>query len=56
MMGLNNKNSLNNPNFMYLSVLSGGTAGCLTVFFVYPLDFARTRLGVDLGTNKSGER
>ena len=41
---------------MYLSVLSGGTAGCLTVFFVYPLDFARTRLGVDLGTNKSGER
>jgi len=41
---------------MYLSILSGGIAGCLTVFFVYPLDFARTRLGVDMGANKSGER
>jgi hypothetical protein len=37
-----------------MSVLSGGLAGSLTVFFVYPLDFARTRLGVDLGANKSG--
>ena len=34
------------------SVASGGLAGCCTTFFVYPLDFARTRIGVDLGKTK----
>jgi len=35
--------------FFLSNLLSGGCAGTLTTFFVYPLDFARTRLGVDLG-------
>jgi solute carrier family 25 (adenine nucleotide translocator) protein 4/5/6/31 len=31
------------------SLLAGGLAGSTSLTFVYPLDFARTRLGVDLG-------
>jgi len=31
------------------SLLSGGLSGVTSLTFVYPLDFARTRLGVDLG-------
>lgn len=31
------------------SLLAGGLAGSTSMCFVYPLDFARTRLGVDLG-------
>lgn len=31
------------------SLLSGGVAGSFSLIFVYPLDFARTRLGADLG-------
>jgi len=31
------------------NIVSGGMAGTTTTFFVYPLDFARTRLGVDIG-------
>lgn len=27
----------------------GGVAGVFSLIFVYPLDFARTRLGADLG-------
>lgn len=34
---------------MLKSILAGGLAGCMTVFFVYPLDFARTILAVDMG-------
>ncbi len=30
-------------------LLSGGSAGAISLVFVYPLDFARTRLGVDVG-------
>lgn len=30
-------------------VLNGGLAGSLTTLFVHPLDFARTRIGVDIG-------
>lgn len=29
--------------------MNGGLAGSITTFFVHPLDFARTRIGVDLG-------
>jgi len=29
--------------------MSGGIAGSIGLVFVYPLDFARTRLGVDVG-------
>lgn len=30
-------------------MLSGGIAGSFSLIFVYPLDFARTRLGADIG-------
>jgi len=33
----------------FTNVLSGGMAGCCCMMFVYPLEFARTRLGVDVG-------
>lgn len=29
--------------------MAGGLAGCCCMLFVYPLEFARTRLGVDVG-------
>lgn len=31
------------------SIISGGSAGAACMLFVYPLDFARTRMGVDTG-------
>jgi len=31
------------------NLLAGGLAGCSTFFFIYPLDFTRTRLAVDMG-------
>ena len=31
------------------NILSGGSAGAACMMFVYPLDFARTRMGVDTG-------
>jgi solute carrier family 25 (adenine nucleotide translocator) protein 4/5/6/31 len=31
------------------NVLAGGLAGCSCMVFVYPLDFARTRMGADVG-------
>lgn len=31
------------------NVLAGGSAGAACMLFVYPLDFARTRMGVDTG-------
>lgn len=37
------------------NLLSGGTAGAIGLTIVYPLDFARTRLGVDIGKS-AGER
>jgi len=36
------------------NLASGGAAGATSLCFVYPLDFARTRLGADVG--KTGER
>jgi len=35
--------------FFARSLLSGGIAGSFSLIFVYPLDFARTRLGADIG-------
>jgi len=31
------------------NILCGGLAGSTSTLFVHPLDFARTRIGVDLG-------
>ena len=33
------------------NLASGGAAGATSLCFVYPLDFARTRLGADIGKN-----
>ena len=41
--------------FFLRSLLSGGLAGSFSLIFVYPLDFARTRLGADIG-KEAGER
>lgn len=39
-----------NPGmFMFGNVMAGGAAGACCMFLVYPLDLARTRLGVDVG-------
>lgn len=35
--------------FFFGRLMSGGSAGAISLVFVYPLDFARTRLGVDVG-------
>lgn len=34
-------------------MLAGGLAGMGTYFFIYPLDFSRTRLAVDMGKDKA---
>jgi len=34
------------------NLASGGAAGATSLLFVYPLDFARTRMAVDVGTGK----
>eukprot|EP00300_Choanocystis_sp_HF-7_P027697 c32895_g1_i1.p1 GENE.c32895_g1_i1~~c32895_g1_i1.p1 ORF type:complete len:354 (-),score=101.25 c32895_g1_i1:42-1103(-) len=39
---------------LYSNVASGGMAGATSLVVVYPLDFARTRLAVDVG--KAGDR
>lgn len=41
--------------FFGANLLSGGAAGATTMCFVYPLDFARTRLAVDVGKNTARE-
>lgn len=38
---------------LFYNILSGGLAGTCSTSIVYPLDLARTRLGVDLGRTKS---
>jgi solute carrier family 25 (adenine nucleotide translocator) protein 4/5/6/31 len=37
------------------NIASGGAAGATSLLVVYPLDFARTRLAVDVGTGKARE-
>lgn len=34
------------------NLLAGGGAGVATFLVIYPLDFVRTRLAIDLGRNK----
>jgi solute carrier family 25 (mitochondrial adenine nucleotide translocator), member 4/5/6/31 len=45
----------NKASYFARSLLSGGLAGSFSLIFVYPLDFARTRLGADVGKN-AGDR
>lgn len=42
--------------FMFFlgNMASGGAAGATSLLFVYPLDFARTRLAADVGKGKKG--
>ena len=44
-----NESKSRKSEFVFKSILAGGIAGCSTALIVYPLDFARTRMGVDLG-------
>lgn len=37
-------------SFFFGNILSGGAAGATSLMFVYPLDFARTRLAADIGS------
>ncbi|CAH0577860.1 unnamed protein product [Chrysodeixis includens] len=37
------------------NLISGGAAGATSMCFVYPLDYARTRLGADVGRGKGKE-
>jgi len=39
--------------FFLGNLAAGGAAGASSLMFVYPLDFARTRLGADVGKSKS---
>ena len=39
----------NYSKYFLMSFLAGGFASFFTICFVYPLDYARTRLGVDIG-------
>ena len=38
--------------FFLANLASGGAAGATSLAFVYPLDFARTRLAADVGKYK----
>ena len=41
--------------FFFGNLASGGAAGATSLLFVYPLDFARTRLAADVGKNADRE-
>lgn len=41
--------------FFFGNLASGGAAGATSLLFVYPLDFARTRLAADVGKGSSRE-
>jgi len=42
--------------FFMGNMASGGAAGATSLCFVYPLDFARTRLAADVGSGPEGKR
>ena len=44
---------INPIKFTGVKVAAGGLAGACCMMFVYPLDFARTRMGVDVGKDIS---
>jgi len=47
---LNPYNPKKQPGMFFLgNMASGGAAGATSLMFVYPLDFARTRLAADVG-------
>ena len=49
-----NYNPTTDPyKFFFGNLFAGGMAGATGLLFVYPLDFARTRLGVDIGKSVS---
>lgn len=53
---LNPFNQKSDPvKFFIGNMLSGGAAGSTSLCFVYPLDFARTRLAADVGSGKERE-
>jgi len=41
--------------FFLGNMASGGAAGATSLMFVYPLDFARTRLAADVGKGTDRE-
>ncbi len=44
------------PGMFFIgNIASGGAAGASSLLFVYPLDFARTRLAVDVGSGGDRE-
>lgn len=51
MKGVDHK--VERTKYFLMSLLSGGIAGSFSLIFVYPLDFARTRLGADVGKSAS---
>lgn len=55
-MFLNNVDKKAQPiRFMFGNLASGGAAGATSLCFVYPLDFARTRLAADVGKGATRE-
>ena len=47
-------NSTNKPfKIFFENLFCGGIAGAVSLFFVYPLDLSRTRLGADIGKGKN---
>jgi len=54
---LNPYSSKTQPGMFFLgNMASGGAAGATSLMFVYPLDFARTRLAADVGKGDGGAR
>ena len=53
---LNPYNPKTQPGMFFMgNMASGGAAGATSLCFVYPLDFARTRLAADVGSGKERE-